>query len=263
MPDDPMWFRLELVTRRHEKKTLHVVEQRLRPGMTMLDIGAHVGYYAVAAARLVGERGRVLAFEPNPRIFTMLQRNVANYPAVQPLQMAVSDSTGTAELFDYLVLSGSASLHYDAELLEREQANIQKDAIAPRLGQQFAAQKYSVETARLDDVLADKGIETVDFIKMDIEGAEIHALRGMSETIARSPRLQMIMEFNPQALKAFEHAAAAALREVLALGFARVEVIQEDGSLAPLSTNDNSIEQLAEQLLHNGGNVNLLFSKIS
>jgi hypothetical protein len=95
---------------------------------------------------------------------------------------------------------------------------------------------------------------------MDIEGAEISALRGLRQTIARSPDLQLIMEYNPAALTAFGHGPVSALAEVLAFGFQRVQVIELDGRLTDITQQETAVASLTEQLMTNMGVVNLLFS---
>ncbi len=222
VPDDPFWFRLELLTGRHEPATIGQIERLLRPGMTVLDVGAHVGYYT----RLCAEKAaRVVAFEPHPRTYERLLRNVARFDNVIALNAAVAEFEGTAELYDYLMMSASGSLHYDESLRETQMAGVGEGDIAPRLD--FPMQTFTVRTVAIDAVLAEHGIERVDLVKMDIEGAEIGALRGMRRTIAHSPGMALIMEYNPMALKAFGHDPAAALEEVRGLGFSRVQIIDD------------------------------------
>jgi FkbM family methyltransferase len=261
MPDDPFWFRLELLTNRHEAESIRLVDRLLEPGMIMLDVGAHVGYYARRAARLVGIQGQVFAFEPHPRTFGVLSRNVRRYPNVTPVQAALSDEEGTAELYDYLMMSASGSLHYDESLLELQKSHLTDFDVAPRISEGFPTQKYAVQTITVDNYLAERGIQSVDLVKMDIEGAEIGALRGMKATIARSPQMNLIMEYNPKALKAFGYKPQEALREVLGLGFATIKVIEPDSSLTDLTDDQAALDRLTERLMENMGVVNLLLAK--
>lgn len=265
VPDDPFWFRLELLTRRHEKETMARLDQLVKPGMTMLDVGAHVGYYSARYARVVGEggraNGRIIAFEPHPRTFHVLQQNVKPFANVQPVQAALAETEGTAVLHDYLIMSASGSLHYDESMVELQQAHMQESDVAPRLGQEFTPQTFTVRTMPADAFLAEQGIEQVDVIKMDIEGAEIGALRGLQSTIARSPQLQLVMEYNPAALQAFGHEPEAALAEVLAMGFQRMQAIEAGGALTDLTEQGTAVSTLTQQLLAHMGVINLLFQR--
>ncbi len=261
MPDDPFWFRAELLLYLHEKATRQRLLDSLRPGMTVLDVGAHVGYYARLAAGAVGPGGRVLAFEPHPRTFAILQDNVRPYHNVALFQAGLSDAPGTAQLYDYLMMSASGSLHYDPDMADLVKQQVNGSDIAPRIAADFPVQSYEVALLCADDLLAEMGIEQVDVIKMDIEGAELDALRGLRQTIARSESLLLIMEYNPQALAAFGHAPQPALAEVLSLGFQRVQIIEDDGRLSDVAGDDASFAQLTEALMAKMGVVNLLFSR--
>lgn len=261
MPDDPFWFRLELLTNRHEVETITQLDKLAAPGMVMLDIGAHVGYYSYRYAKALGANGRIFAFEPHPRTFTTLQHNVKRLPQVTAVQLAMAEQEGTAELHDYLMMSASGSLHYDEAMVALQKSQTHDTDIAPRIGQTFAAQTFTVRTTPVDEFLALQGIDQVDLVKMDIEGAEIGALRGMQQTIANSPNLVLIMEYNPQALKAFGHDPVAALREVQSFGFSKMEVIEVDGRLTDLTHQPEHLQNLTAQLMQNMGVVNLLLQK--
>lgn len=265
MPDDPFWFRLDLLTGRHEAETTQQIERLVKPGMTVLDIGAHVGYYSRRSARLVGDSGRVFAFEPHPRTFETLARNLRPYPNVTPVQAAVAEREGTAELYDYLMMSASGSLNYDESMRDLQKAQLAAGDVAPRIATDFPMQTYTVRTLALDEYLASEGVERVDVVKMDIEGAEIGALRGMRQTIANSPGIALIMEYNPAALRSFDHDPQQALAEVLAMGFDSLQVIETDGSLRDLNSDDAAgdptIGQMTTHLMEHMGVVNLLLTR--
>ncbi|MAT99146.1 MAG: hypothetical protein CL608_18525 [Anaerolineaceae bacterium] len=261
MPDDPFWFRLELLTNRHEVETISQLDKLAAPGMTMLDIGAHVGYYSRRYAKVLGENGRIFAFEPHPRTFATLQHNVKRLPQVTAVQLALAEQEGTAELHDYLMMSASGSLHYDEAMAALQKSQTHDTDIAPRIGHTFSAQTFTVRTTPVDDFLATRGIQQVDLVKMDIEGAEIGALRGMQQTIANSPNLKLVMEYNPQALKAFGHEPIAALNEVQAFEFNQMEAIEADGRLTNLTHQPDHLQHLTEQLMQNMGVINLLLRR--
>lgn len=261
MPDDPLWFRVELLTGQHETETVSQVERLAQPGMTVLDIGAHVGYYARRLAHLVGDTGKVYAFEPHPRTFATLQRNVHHLGNVMPVQLALAETVGTAELYDYLMMSASGSLHYDESMRDFQRAQVTDTDIAPRIEEDFPVETFTVETKPVDVFLAEQGVDKVDLVKMDIEGAEIGALRGMTRTIERSPQLRVIMEYNPHALHAFGFDPQTTLDELQRLGFSRICIIQPTGQLDDISTQSAALEMLTTQLMSNMGVVNLLISR--
>ena len=258
--EDPFWFRLELLTALHESETRRALEGLARPGMVALDIGAHIGYHSRLLARLVGAEGRVIALEPHPVTHRALRHNTRRLPNVTALQAAASEAKGSAELHDYLMMSASGSLHYDEALAQQQRARMGADDVAPRSAGGFEPQRFRVQTVTIDDCLDQLGIARVDIVKMDIEGAELAALRGMRRTIANSPGLALVMEYNPAALKAFGHEPAAALAEARALGFGRVEAIAPDGSLTDWG-DAALVERETARLLGDLGVVNLLLRK--
>ncbi len=258
--DDPFWFRLELLTGQHETETRRALERLARPGMVALDIGAHIGYHTRLLARRVGADGRVIALEPHPRTFEALRQNTRDLPNVTALRAAAAESAGSAELHDYLMMSASGSLHYDQALAHQQRARMGAGDVAPRNAADFEPQRYRVQTVAIDDCLDQLGIARVDIVKMDIEGAELAALRGMRRAIANSPGLALVMEYNPSALQAFGHEPVAALNEVRGLGFARVEAIEADGSLTDWG-DPALVARETARLLAGLGVVNLLLRK--
>ncbi len=258
--EDPFWFRLELLTRRHEPETRQLLERLAQPGMVALDVGAHVGYYTRLLAERTGAEGRVIALEPNPATHQVLRRNTRKLPTVTALQLAAAEAEGSAELYDYLMMSASGSLHYDESLAHQQQAQMGAGDLAPRREAGFEMQRYRVRTVALDDCLRELGIKRVDLVKMDIEGAELAALRGMRGTIAASPGLSLVMEYNPGALQAFGHEPVLALQEALDMGFTSVRAIEAGGALR--DWGDAALVKRETARLQAGmGVVNLLFMK--
>ncbi|MGL4552345.1 MAG: FkbM family methyltransferase [Gemmataceae bacterium] len=170
----------------------------VRPGDVVLDLGANIGYYTLLFARLVGDAGKVIGFEPDPANFRLLRKNVLTngYRNVVLHQKAAAHTTGTLQLF---LCDGNKGDHrlYDS--------GDGRPAIR-------------VETVTVDDALA--GWDgPVDVIKMDIQGAEPMALLGMQETLARNPGVKIVTEFWPQSFERTGYQAEAFLRQLEGLGF--------------------------------------------
>ena len=258
--DDPLWFRLELLTRQHERETRQLLGRLVKPGMVALDVGAHVGYYTRLLADLTGATGRVIAFEPHPLTWAALRRNTRGRSNVTTLPVAAAETEGRAELFDYLMMSASGSLQYDEALARQQRAQMGAGDVAPRREAGFEMQRYTVRTAAIDDCLRKLGVGRVDLVKMDIEGAELAALRGMRATIAASPDLALVMEYNPGALAAFGHEPVEALGEVMGLGFGRAQAIAAGGELRDWGDAAAAARE-TDRLLQHMGVVNLLLTR--
>jgi FkbM family methyltransferase len=201
----------------YEPFQTQLVQAHVKRGDTVVDVGAHIGYYTLLFAKLVGEEGRVLAFEPHPDNFALLQRNVeANgYTNVYLAQKAVAEHTGQSYLYLAEVNLGDHRI-YDA-------GNGRK--------------AMPIETVCLDDYL--QGYEAqIRFIKLDIQGAEVAALAGMSSILNRNRDLKIMLEYWPFGLRQFGTEPQAFLEALLRHGF-RLHLIDEDAQeLLPTSVAD-------------------------
>jgi len=230
LPDDPLWLRMDLLTGSYEKETVKLVNQLVKPGMTVLDIGAHVGYYTRLFAKLIGSTGQLIGFEPHPKHFSMLCNNVQSLKNVHLVQMAISNQEGTATLHDFSPESGGASLNYNEQKRDWYKKHHFTKEIYPRILKGLPVQSYTVKTTTVDSYLAGMGINKVDFIKMDIEGAEMTAIQGMVKTIRSSPRLTLVCEYCPQAMRPFGVHPERMLEKLKSLEFL-IYIIGKEGLL--------------------------------
>ena len=125
-------------------------------------------------------------------------------------------------------------------------------------------EKQGNETIRVQCLTLDSSPvsnSNIDLIKMDIEGAELGALRGMRKTIQNSPNLSLVMEYNPQALRGFGHDPVSALFEVMAMGFNSLQAIEEDGSLTDLALDKSLLEEKTAVLMRDMGVLNVLLKR--
>ena len=154
----------------------------VKPGDTFVDAGANVGYYTIIGSRLVGAKGKVYAFEPEPQSFEMLQRNVRlnGLTNVVLEQKALSDRKGVIKLFIADQNKGDHRI-YQPEGETRPSMDI--------------------EAVRLDEYFKGQG-RRVDVLKMDTQGAEGLILEGMAGLLeGRTEGPTIFMEFWPHALK--------------------------------------------------------------
>ncbi len=188
----------------HEPEVTAVLERCLEPGLVVVDVGANIGYHALHAARLVGPVGRVYAVEPGQDNLAYLEKNIALNRAenVQVLPYAAGASRRMRE-FHLLKLS----LQNSFDLYEQQPDDI--------VGIQ------QVQEMPLDELIA----EPVDFVKIDIEGAEIEALQGMQRILA-NPNIRLVVEWNPRALRRAGHAVEALPEFLWQRGF-RLSAIDE------------------------------------
>jgi len=230
---------VDMAMDRYEPRTTQLLEEVVKPGMVIIDIGAHVGYYTLLAARQVGPTGRVYAFEPNQENHSLLLKNIEvnGYANVVATKMAVSDRVGSSPLYLTALDSGRHSL-YRHGLPERGVATI--------------------ETTTLDTFLESVDWPKVDLIKIDVEGAEVAVLDGMAKVIERSANLKLIIEFNPTLLR---NAGVAPLEflERLASSGRRAYRIDDAAGLLPLEPGDAA--PFVDRILASESSVNLFCTR--
>lgn len=225
----------------YEKYTTILFKRFVSEGMNVIDIGANIGYYTLLAAKLVGERGKVFAFEPELRNYALLLKNIEvnSYKNIIPLQKAVSNKTGKAKLFLDKVESGAHSL-YKAE--EDATQDIMVDAIS--LDEFFKGKEYPI-----------------DIIKIDVEGAEMTVLLGMTKIVKNNDDLKIFTEFCHPGLQISGFSAQQYWDKLVESGFKFIYLINEQKQrLEP--ADFTAVMRFCEDILSRGGNVpNLLCAK--
>ncbi len=199
-----------------------VVDRHVGRGMTVLDVGAHTGYYSLLFAKRVERTGRVIAFEPEAVGLDYLRRNIAlnEHENVTIVPLALSDWSGAAAIEGKTYLC-VPSVFDDARDHSTDRSNAAGLALrqARRLDT-TAATDAQTRTAAFDELVPELGIRRLDFVKIDVEGAEWHVLKGMRASLERwSPGL--LLEIHPPQLKRSGHSESEVLRLLDELGYAR------------------------------------------
>jgi FkbM family methyltransferase len=209
----------KLVEEGFERAELRFVERLLRPGMTVLDIGAHHGLYTLLCSKCVGRKGQVVAFEASPRECRRLAKhvriNACGNVRIEP--HAVGSQSGSADLF---VVNGAC--------------NWGNSLRAPVVFE--STFKIPVQVCPVDDVLLEMGISRVDFIKLDVEGAELSALKGTARLLRGVGRPAILVEVQDLRTGPWGYPSRAIVEYLNRAGYRWFELTQ-DGSLRP-TAND-------------------------
>jgi FkbM family methyltransferase len=169
----------------------------LEAGATFVDIGAHVGLFAVPAAKAVGVEGRVVCFEPDPDNRRLLERNLARH-----------------ELSNVEVVGAAVADHAGSITLKRSSFNTGDHRIDPGK----SARGVEVPMVSLDAWIEEHGIEP-DVIKMDVQGAEPLVIAGMQDLLEGNRPLHIFLEFAPAMLRSANTDPRALLQRLTACGF--------------------------------------------
>ena len=221
-----------------EPEETQLVANLLKPGDVFVDIGANIGYFTLLASTSVGPAGRVFAFEPEPRNFALLCKNsqVNHCSNVRCEAKAVTNVNQPLEIH---LSSFNFGDHRIFASHDDEEYNRGRQRTRTR-----------IEGIALDSYLPPGS--RVDFIKMDIQGAEYFAIQGMKRVLTDNPAVMLLIEFWPHGLREAGVEPSALLDEFALLG------------LSPYRAEPGHIQALPrEELLHIPGDesVNLLLSR--
>jgi FkbM family methyltransferase len=158
-----------------DRELIKFLKQQIKPGMTVVDVGANIGFYSVLFSKLVGEKGSVHAFEPDATNFKHLVSNTRKLKNVFVNHAAASDKTGKIKLYQF-----DSNVEYQTYDNGESTTFTEIDCIA------------------LDDYF-NKG-ESIGFMKTDTEGYDYFVISGMQETIKRQKSLVLTSEFWPWGL---------------------------------------------------------------
>jgi len=166
--------------------------------MCFVDVGANWGYFTLLATSLVGPTGRILSLEPDPRLFSILQENImrSGLDHVTLLQVAAAHESGTLPLVGYIEDGGNFGLTRIAVTSDEP------------------ARVFQVKSDSLDNILEQQVLLSVDLMKMDIEGAEALAIRGLEKSLANWKIKRLLLELHP--IQLAEHGSnVSAITETL------------------------------------------------
>jgi FkbM family methyltransferase len=218
---------LQFVILTHNRSREKYFKKIIKKGDIVLDLGANIGYFTCLFAQLVGETGKVYAFEPEPTNFQLLKKNVEknNYKNVILEEKAVSNKTHKTRLF----LTDNGSMDHRLYQTDQKRNSVEVDVV------------------KLDDYFKDKDI-SFDFIKSDLQGSDIAAIEGMKEIFKQSKNVKMDFEFAPHMAKGFGSDPVEFIESIEKLGFEFFENARYDTKPNPL--HPNQVKKYAHENIH-------------
>lgn len=209
---------------RFEVAEVRFVESFVKAGMTVLDIGAHHGFYTLLCSKRVGAKGRVVAFEPSPRerkaLQVHLKLNRCRNVRVEALALGNENTTGNLYVIEGRN-TGCNSLKPPTAVGD----------ISP----------VSVRVARLDEWLRQCKLDRVDFIKLDVEGGELPLLEGAAELLERRPRPVILAEVQDVRTQPWGYRAKEIIDHLARRGYKWFTPLA-DGSMELLDVTANEFE---------------------
>ncbi|MEI4474252.1 FkbM family methyltransferase [Frigidibacter sp. MR17.24] len=201
-------WRYEFASGMLERPTSILFRRLSSPDSVFIDGGANAGYFSIIMSELLSS-GRILAIEPHPDNFNVLCKNLPG-ETVTCAQVALSDEDGELDLFQ-------GNGHSSSTIWE-----------AAGMSQR----RIPVSVTTIDKLAADHGLSRVDFLKLDIEGAEPNALRGAKSTLEGSENIVVIVESNPRLLAAGGSSVLELIKQMSQIGFVG-RIVRDDLRLGP------------------------------
>jgi FkbM family methyltransferase len=198
----------------HDAGDLRFLWSVLEPGMTFLDVGANQGVYSIVAALRLKGSGAVIAFEPSPREYERLELHfrLNGMAGARAEMLALGAASGRMNFFQ--VASGDTS---------------RSGLRAPESGD--PVNEIPVQSMTLDEYASMRGLDQIDFIKLDVEGGEMDVLRGASKALLKF-RPVLLCEVLDAATAPWGYPARDIVGMLEGIGYRWFEV-NDDGSLAP------------------------------
>jgi FkbM family methyltransferase len=199
----------------YEEHMVNYLKRHVRPGQVIFDPGANVGYFAAQCLGLVGDTGHVHSFEPSPTANAHIRRSndLSAWHNWSLWDMALSDKEGTLDFYDTprVMTKGFACLEGTYDPVDKI--------------------PHPVQVTTIDAFCAQRGIDHIDFLKLDIEGSELPAIRGAQRMMAAGAISTIMVETT---LMAHTQELTRTIDTLLrAAGYTSFRVLR-DGSLAPL-----------------------------
>lgn len=190
----------------------HYLARLLKPGDVYVDIGASYGDTTCIATVAVGRQGKIYAFEPQAKVFQQLATMIKRFgwDTVTPIQTLVGNTTGDSVFYE----------HPDKSRLSSMSPAWKNVQIAPV--------SYPITT--LDDWVVSQGVRKVDFMKVDVEGAELTVVQG-ARTVLRTKQPILLMEINNRNRRREKlgYTIDDLLSELRQAGYRRFQVLRREG----------------------------------
>jgi len=203
-----------LRTKQWEPFEMSIFKQCLHLGDTIVDLGAHIGTYTLTASSLVGKNGHVFAFEPSPRNYALLSKNVSfnHLKNVSAINQAVTDQVGSLNFYLEAENTGDNRIYGDSH----------------------SQKTIKVKTVNLDSFFKKKSNQ-INLIKMDIQGAEPLALKGAAQLLKKNKDIIIFIEFWPHGLSMTGSSSSELIKLLSGYGFEFYEINETEKNVSQIS----------------------------
>ena len=202
----------------YHRTMTNYLQNTIKEGMVFVDIGANIGYFSVIASKLVGNSGKVIAFEPEKHNFELLEMNVQINACnnISCINKAISNIESNSDLFVDKISFGSASLVSPSKYVRT-----------------FSHEKYLVETISLDKFIDTK----VDIVKIDVEGYETKVIDGMKRILLENRDIILIVEYIPYGAVRINRKPCEMFDALTNVGFSLFDIDERNNKVCPITAD--------------------------
>ena len=212
------------IKRRQDKREIDILRRYVKPGFTVLDIGANIGFYTRILSDLTGRGGHVFSFEPDRINFSHLKANCSALPNVTLVNKAVSEKDGALKIYKSPMLN----VDHRTYPVDHYESVEEIDCIA------------------LDSFFS--GGRRIDFVKIDIQGFEMSAFEGMKGLLEANPQVHILSEFWPYGLQKAGRSTKEFLQFFFDRGFT-VNLVTENG-FEQLTPKNFSVHDVVDESVY-------------
>lgn len=186
----------------------------LKPGMTVVDVGSHMGYYSVLGGSSVGNTGKVHAFEANPIIFETLFKNIFVNGLISSVTINNNAVYSYSRKLEFSTLSRATGGNSLVEFTEEYKTTYQENI-----------NKILIDSISLDEYFRKQPSYKVDVVKIDAEGSEPYIFKGMEKVLEENPKIVIFCEFNPGLIRGCGNEPVEFLKDLKRYGFSLNKIV--------------------------------------
>jgi FkbM family methyltransferase len=203
------------ITKIHEESETKLIKKEIHEGDYVIDVGAHIGYFTLIFSKIVGEKGKVFSFEAEPSNFEILKKNLKenNIKNVICENAIISDKIGKLKLFTSDSSTGN------------------------RLFSDNKNKFIEIESNTLDNYF-EKEMKKIHFVKLDIQGSEPLAIRGMEKILKKNNSLKIMLEWWPNGIKKIGEDPESHLKSLEELGYQILEIDDKNEKITPTNIEE-------------------------
>ena len=215
-----------------ERRYMELFCSKIKEGDVVVDVGAYIGYFSLLASERVGDKGCVYAFEPVPRNFERLMRNlrINKVRNIKAYNFGLSDKEEILHIYVPKSNPGEATLH------QKSYSEITKGVKTEKI-------RVEVRLIPFDHFYEDYNLDRIDVVKIDVEGAELKVLKGMENTLSQN-NCKLFMEINVPLLNLFGTSMEDLFEFLVDLGFKTCFLVDLKSEINLLKVDNKKIKEI-------------------